>query len=272
MTEIRISQLFETTSKGVDGGSGITVDADVAALGDIDPMVAITNEDRPFSNSGRPWVYVNMVSSIDGATALDGVSGALGGPGDRLVFSALRAQADVIVAGAETIRAEQYRPPQTDPGIQKQRLARGQSAKPLIVVVSGSASLTPDMRLFDDPSYVPLLVTGTQAAPERLEALEAKMRIIQQPNPKVDLGMMLDLLGSEGHQRCLVEGGPSLNGQFVSQGLVDEWNMTLSPILASGDSSRPAHGPATKDGQRLDLVRLWHADGHLFGRWVRRAN
>ena len=272
MTVIRISQLFETTSKSVDGGSGTTVNVDVASLGDIDPMVAITNEDRPSSDSGRPWVYVNMVSSIDGATAVDGVSASLGGPADQLVFSALRAQADVIVAGAQTVRAEEYRAPQTHPEIQKQRLARGQSAKPLIVVVSGSASLTPDMRLFEDPSYEPVLVTGTKASPEHLEGLVGKARVIVQPNPSVDLGAMLDLLGAEGHKRCLVEGGPSLNGQFISEGLVDEWNMTLSPILASGNSSRPAHGPTTQDGQRLDLVRLWHADGLLFGRWVRRAD
>ena len=272
MTAIRIIQLLQTTSNSVNEGIGTTVNVDVAPNGDIDPMRAITIEDRVSSKAGRPWVYVNMVSSIDGATAVDGVSGALGGPADQLVFSALRAQADLIVAGAQTVRAEDYRPPQTQPEVQKVRLARGQSAKPLIVVVSASASVTPDMRLFSDPNYIPVLITGSDASPERLAALDGKARIIRQPGPTVDLSAMLDLLGSEGHKKCLVEGGPSLNGQFVSEGLVDEWNMTLSPILASGNSSRPAHGPATHEGQRLDLVRLWHADGLLFGRWVRGAD
>ncbi|MEL7209075.1 MAG: pyrimidine reductase family protein, partial [Actinomycetota bacterium] len=30
---------------------------------------------------GRPWVMANMVASADGATAVDGVSGGLGGDG-----------------------------------------------------------------------------------------------------------------------------------------------------------------------------------------------
>jgi riboflavin-specific deaminase-like protein len=232
-------------------------------------LEAITAEDRTPPASDRPWVYINMVSSLDGATALDGVSGGLGGAADKQVFNALRAQADIIIAGAETIRAESYHAPQTSPQVQAERVARGQNALPLIVVVSGSASLDPDLRLFDDPSYVPMLVTGTAANESRLAALETKMNIVRQKSDRVDLSEMLKMLASHGHKRCLVEGGPSLNGQFISDGLVDEWNMTLSPVVASGSSSRPAHGPTAAQGQRLDLLRLWHAEGLLFGRWVR---
>lgn len=272
MSETRISQLFDSTSNAPDGGSGTSVNAVVYPHLEIDPMAAITSEDRPLSPTGQPWVYVNMVSSIDGATAVDGLSALLGGPADRLVFSALRAQADSIIVGAETVRAEKYRPPQTRPEIQEQRLARGQSAKPLIVVVTASASLSPDMALFADPGYIPVVVTGSEAAPEQLAALAGKATIVQQPNPRVDLKDLMTTLGAQGHQKCLVEGGPSLNGQFLADGLVDEWNMTLSPHLVSGNSSRAAHGPAAHEGQSLDLVRLWHADGVLFGRWVRRPD
>ena len=34
----------------------------------------------------RPWVLVNMVATADGATAVDGRSGPLGGAPDRQVF------------------------------------------------------------------------------------------------------------------------------------------------------------------------------------------
>lgn len=238
----------------------------------VDVLSAITSEDRTPRDSRSPWVYINMVSSLDGATALDGVSGGLGGPGDKEVFSALRAQADIIIAGAETVRAESYRAPQTPPKVQSARVARGQTARPLIVVVSGSASLNGNIPLFDDPTYVPMLVTGTAASASRLRALETKMDIVRQNNDRVDLSEMLQMLAAQGHKRCLVEGGPSLNGQFISDDLVDEWNMTLSPVLASGSSSRPAHGSAAAEGHRVDLVRLWEAEGLLFGRWIRRSD
>jgi hypothetical protein len=77
---------------------------------DIDELFAGDEREPPVD---RPWVMSNMISSIDGAAALDGVSGGLGGPGDKAVFSALRSVADVVLAAAGTVRAERYRPPQT---------------------------------------------------------------------------------------------------------------------------------------------------------------
>ena len=59
--------------------------------------------------SGR-WLRANMVTSLDGAAALNGRSGGLSGEGDRQVFALLRALADVIVVGAGTARAERYEP------------------------------------------------------------------------------------------------------------------------------------------------------------------
>ncbi len=63
------------------------------------------------AHDGRPWVYLCMITSADGATAVEGKSGALGGPGDRAVFATLRANADVVLVGAGTARAERYGPP-----------------------------------------------------------------------------------------------------------------------------------------------------------------
>ena len=59
---------------------------------------------------GRPAVRLNMISSVDGATAVEGRSGGLGGPADRKVFAALRSLADVILVAAGTVRTENYGP------------------------------------------------------------------------------------------------------------------------------------------------------------------
>ena len=72
-----------------------------------------TNDRTP--PAGRPWVLMNMVASLDGATALAGVSGGLGGEGDRTVFGLVRSLPDVIVVAAGTVRAENYGPPQVGP-------------------------------------------------------------------------------------------------------------------------------------------------------------
>ena len=59
----------------------------------------------------RPWLRVNMVSTVDGAATGDsGRSGSINNAADKRVFDQLRALADVIVVGAGTARTEGYGP------------------------------------------------------------------------------------------------------------------------------------------------------------------
>ncbi|MDH2413366.1 dihydrofolate reductase family protein [Nocardioides sp. CER19] len=58
-----------------------------------------------------PWLRVNMVSTVDGAAqGPDGLTGTINNAVDTVVFDALRVDADVLVVGAGTVRAEGYGP------------------------------------------------------------------------------------------------------------------------------------------------------------------
>ena len=74
------------------------------ALDAVDPVAAYTDARRR-RHDGRPWVLVNMITSLDGAVAIDQRSGGLGGPADQRVFHLLRDLADVVLVGAGTARA-----------------------------------------------------------------------------------------------------------------------------------------------------------------------
>ena len=72
----------------------------------VDPLGLYLTDDRP-PPAGRPWVMCNMIASLDGATALDGVSGGLGGAADKAVFRAIRASCDwVLVASATAVPSD----------------------------------------------------------------------------------------------------------------------------------------------------------------------
>jgi 5-amino-6-(5-phosphoribosylamino)uracil reductase len=121
------------------------------AATDVDPAAAYAADLRP-APADRPWVLINMITSVDGATAVEGVSGGLGGPADKEVFRAIRGVADVIVVAAGTLRAEHYRPVQVrarsatpdSPGTAPDRLA----------VVTARFDLDPTAAVFaeSDPS------------------------------------------------------------------------------------------------------------------------
>lgn len=233
-------------------------------------MAAIAAEHRPLP-ADRPWVLTNMISSLDGATTVDGLSGGLGRPADGHVFAALRAVADVVIVGAATARAERYKQPRADPAAGEARLARGQQAAPRLAFVSGSLSLPLDLPAFDPdspPGPRPLVFTGSTSSPERRRELAELADIEVAPTPLADPRWILERLFEHGMRVAILEGGPSVNGQFAAAGCIDEWNLTLSPTLVSGRSARPAHGEAVVPPTALTLTRLWTGDGLVFGRWV----
>src|SRR5260221_11666292 len=79
----------------------------MSATAGVDDLVAALGEIYAYPEGC--CVKANMIASVDGAIMVDGRSGGLSGPADRLVVSVLRSLADVIVVGAGTARAERYR-------------------------------------------------------------------------------------------------------------------------------------------------------------------
>ena len=83
----------------------------------------------------------------------------------------------------------------------------------------------------------------------------------------VDLAAALGALAERGYARVLAEGGPTLNGQLVAAGLLDELCLTVSPLLAGGDAKRILAGPALPSGPGWQIRSLCEQDGFLFFRY-----
>lgn len=210
-----------------------------------------------------------MVASIDGATTIEGISGGLGGPADKEVFSAIRAVADVILVAAGTARAERYGPPRTSAARREERAERGQAPYPRLALITRSLDLDPAAALFVEAPEPPLIYTVTGAPAGARTRLAAVAELVDMGSADVDLPAVVADLHARGARVVLAEGGPGLNGQLVAAGLVDELDLTLSPLLVGGSSSRLAHGPRERP-EAMDLAHLWHGDDLLFARYVRR--
>ncbi len=214
----------------------------------------------------RPWVVVNMAATVDGATAIDGRSGGIGGSGDRLAFHALRSAADVILVGAGTVRAEGYRPVAVPPSLEARRRAAGRPEPARLAVVTRSLDLDPGAALFAGPA--PIVFTVSGAPSERAAALRDVADVIEVGDHDVDLLRALEVLGDLGARCVVAEGGPTLNGQLVAADLVDELCITIAPTLAGGSSSRPTHGAAPPAPRSMRLERLLTDGRDLLARYV----
>ena len=236
--------------------------------GTVDDVGQLVASEPRSPHGSRPWLLVNMVASLDGAITIDERSGGLGGEADRSMFFALRHVADVVLVGAGTARAEDYGPTRANDAVRAERAARGQAELPRLAVVTRSLELDPGARLFGDPSNRPYVITHRGAPAERVAALEAVADVVQLGDDAVDLVAAAEHLRAEGADVVACEGGPTLNGDLIAHDLVDEWDMTIAPLLVSGDAGRSSRGPLP-DPLRFELARLLESDGELHGRWVR---
>jgi riboflavin biosynthesis pyrimidine reductase len=212
-------------------------------LDDVTPLDAYRDSNRRRDEAGRPWLEVCMVASIDGATVVEGRSGALSSPTDLQVLLALRQLADVIVVGAATVRAERYGAPRKE----GQRLG----------VVTGRAT--------DLDWESPLFASGAGFVITSESAPEVPVDSVRAGSDDIDLDRALRELDAT---FVHVEGGPRLNGSLFRAGLVDEVNVTTAPRVVGGDGQRLVVG-APPDPTDFRLAHLLEDDGFLFSRYVR---
>lgn len=216
---------------------------------------------------GRPYVAVNMVASADGAISVAGRTKALSSEADRSVFHYLRSLADVVLVGAQTVRAERYGPPRIPPERQAERAARGQAPAPRIAIVSGSLDLDWSSALFTDSPVRPIILTTTTADASRAEDVAD---VVRAGTERVDLPAALAALGAHDVGLVLCEGGPTLNGVLAAADLIDELCLTLAPALVGGDIAAGLLGHVVlPDLLPMELVHAFTGDGDLFLRYRR---
>ena len=213
-------------------------------------------------------VRANMIASTDGAAAVQGTSAGLSGAADHRLFGLLRSLADVILVGAQTVRAEDYGPARTQSEWADLRV--GRPPTPPIAVISRRIDLDLSSRLFTSaPSHARTIVITTRAAaPSRRAQAAQHADVMIAGEEFADLKTVITSLARRGMRRILTEGGPRLLGELATAGLLDELFLTVSPLLVGGASRIMACAPLASP-RRLRLAHVFEADGSLFCRYVR---
>lgn len=181
---------------------------------------------------GRPWVRLKVAASLDGKTALNnGKSQWITGGEARRDGHAWRARACAILTGAGTVRDDDPRLNVRDVETPRQ---------PLRVVVDSHLETPPRARLLEGGNALVAAATEDTAKIAALRAAGAEVVVLPNPQGKVDLPGLLQLLAGRGVNELHVEAGHKLNGSLLREGLVDELLMYYAPtLLGSGREMFP---------------------------------
>ena len=200
----------------------------------------------------RPYLVLNFAVTADGRAAIGGRSGQIAGNTDTELLQHLRTQADAVMIGAGTMRAEHYGRMVSDPALREAREQIGLAPDPLAVIVSGRLDLPWDAGLFTEGAGEVLVFTAAEVEPP---PTATPVHVVRHDD-RVDLTAALAHLRAErGIRSVLCEGGPTLHGELWAAGLADELFLTTAPKLAGGGAPRILEG-SLPGIQQLELVWL----------------
>ena len=211
----------------------------------------------------RPYLGVNMVSSLDGKATLDWRTRGLSTDVDRRLFHHLRTQADAVMVGAGTARAERYGRITKNDELRQKRVNEGLVPDALAVVVSGRLDLPPDLPLLNEPDQRVVIATGSD---EELPGLEGEVEYARVGD---DLPRLMAYLKERhGVRSVLCEGGPTLNSFLFAADLVDELFLTLNPKVIGGAAALTiVAGRELVEPLEPGLVSIAEVDSELYTRW-----
>ncbi|HYI32120.1 MAG TPA: pyrimidine reductase family protein [Glaciibacter sp.] len=218
-----------------------------------------------------PRTRVNFIASLDGAATHDGLSGGLNNAADKLVFDTLRMLSDVVVVGAGTVRAEGYGDIRLEPAAMAWRRANGLAAQPPIAIVSSKLDIAPAHPIFASTDPRPIVITHAASPADRRAALAEVADVLVCGEDAVDMRLMIEALSAAGYPQILCEGGPHLLGALIEADCVDEFCLTISPVLEGGSAGRVARGGAQAT-RRMALLHTFAVEDMLFLRYERRTS
>ncbi|MBI5949313.1 MAG: RibD family protein [Chloroflexi bacterium] len=213
----------------------------------------------PAPPGGRPYVVINMVMSVDGKTVIEETEAGIGSAVDQRLMRELRVNADVVLAGAGTLRASGASSRLGDPALEAIRTGAGKPPSPVAAVVSRMGDLPLERIFFTARDFDAVVYLSAGCPEERAAAVVATGRPVVRLPAGAELPAMLRHMRDElGASVVLVEGGPEINAGLFAIDAVDELFLTLGPVVVGGRATLSGVGGdlafTRETAPRLDLL------------------
>ena len=177
----------------------------------------------------RPRVIINAAMSLDGKIASKLGDSKLSSNQDKIRIHKLRSQVDAILIGSNTMKK--------DNPLLSVRYVKGRN--PLRVILDSKAKINPKSKIIKTCKAIPTIIAVSRNASSQnifnLKKFPLEVMIVGEK--KINLRYLLKKLSQKKIRTLLVEGGGTINWDFIKQGLVDEVIVTITPYIVGGEES-----------------------------------
>ena len=217
------------------------------------------------TTKSRPYVILSAAISVDGKIATKTGNSELSSKEDKIRLHKLRSKVDAILIGKNTLLKD-------DP-LLNVRYSKGKN--PIRIILDSKGIIPNHSKILQTSNNIPTIIAVSKKISK---ANYSKLRnftvdVIVVGENSVNIKSLLKKLANQKIQNILVEGGGSVNWEFIEKNLFDEMIITVSPFLIGGSNStsfvKGKGFSKISNSPNLTLKSVKKLKNHLVLRYVR---
>lgn len=210
-------------------------------------------------------VTLTAAISIDGKIATRTGDSKFSSHQDAIRLHKLRSQVDAILVGKNTV--------ERDNPLLTVRHVKGKN--PIRIILDSHGKISPTSKIIQTCSKIPTIIGVSKCISQRnLDILKKyPLEVIIAGKNSVNIKSLLRILEKKGIRSILVEGGGTVNWQFIANGIFDEILITISPFVIGGSNAVTfAEGRGFAKivrSPKLELKSVTRLENHLLLHYIK---
>jgi len=206
-------------------------------------------EVKLYMEKSKPYVILSAAASIDGKIATKTGDSKLSSKQDKIRLHKLRSKVDAILVGKNTVLR--------DNPLLTVRHTKGKN--PIRIILDSKGTISKKSKILQTSNKIPTIIAvSKKISKSNFDKLHKfPVEVIIAGKNSVNIKLLLKKLSDKKIKTILVEGGGTVNWEFIKHNLFDELIITLSPFLIGGnDAISFVQGPGFKKISNSPNLRL----------------
>ena len=174
----------------------------------------------------NPKIILSAAISIDGKIATRSGDSKLSSKKDLTRLHKLRSQVDAIIIGKNTVNK--------DNPLLTVRYSKGKN--PIRIILDSHGTISNKSKILQTSNKVKTIIVVTKKITKKnLQKLKKfSVEIIIVGENQVNIKSLIKILSKRKIKTILLEGGGTINWEFIKNNLVDEFFITITPFILGG--------------------------------------